>query len=328
MTGSRQQNLRSFLLSFSVLIFSISARKLSAPALAAHPASQSAQAGASIPVTLNLSVWDKQNRPVRNLDASQFHIFVAGHEQAIESLVPVPSHPISMVFLEDQSGSRIEQVGQKKSYFEMPAASRFLESLAAGGNNVTVASFAQGVKVFGPIQEDPSSDPNHIDSTLVTLTHNVPHGPTALFDALSWASKQLASEPGYHAVVMVTDGIDNFSHASSNETVAIAQASKISVFFLDTIHSGNEQNRRTISGSEHNLSEAARRIGGESLFMDDARSADADFAKIAAHIATSYNVSFRFDSSKLAKELHSLKVTVDGDHLTVFSPAGDYALTH
>jgi VWFA-related protein len=328
MTISHRRAFSQSLLLITTVALSVAARQLpSGPTPAAHLPPGSAQVEAPILVTFNFSVWDKQSRPIRDLDPHRLHISIAGREQAIDSLVPVPGRPISVIFLEDQSGSRFDQVGRKKAYFEMPATSRFLQSLASGGNSVAVASFAQGIKIFGPMQGGFSHDPNDIDSELRSLLQEVPRGPTALFDAVSWASKQLGSQPGFRAVVLVSDGMENSSHETLDGMVAAAQASKLSVFFLDTIDAEkNETNKRSIRDSERDLSEAASRIGGETFRLSDARDADLDFAKIAADITFSYSVSFRFESLKPVTELRNLKVKVDGDGVQVLGPSGTYAL--
>jgi|SRR5579872_606734 len=293
------------------------------PAPKRQQPSQSGEGQSAIWVSFNFNVRDNHDHPIRSLSANQVHISVDGKEQTIESLIPVSPHPISIVFLVDQSNSR--RAGLRGNiYPELQPALDCFRRLLASGASVQVAEFDNEPKPEGGF----STTVPDLFNSMQKLARSEPGGATALFDSLAWASKQVTQRPGYRAIIVTTDGDDNLSRLGPNASIAEAQAAKASLYFVNLSRVEGVENESLIRRETNTLTELARRAGGESQILDNPLGAKAIFDRIAEDIATSYNVSFRLDSAKPQLELQSLKITVDGHRLKVFAPSGNYALPH
>lgn len=295
----------------------------SGPAPKRERPSQSAEAQSSTVVSFNFNVRDKHDHSVKTLSPNQVHIFVDGKEQIIESLVPVPPQPTSIVFLDDQSNSR--RTGPHgTTYPELQPALDCFRRLLASGASIQVAEFDNEPKPEGGFV---TSVPD-LFNAMQKLARSQPGGATALFDSLAWASSQLAKRSGYRAIIVSTDGDDNLSRLDADASIAQAQAAKTSLYFVNVSRIGPLEDESLIRRRAKTLTDLATRVGGESQTLENPIEAKAIFDRIAEDIATSYDVSFRLDSARPQSELQSLKVAVDGDRLKVFAPSGSYALPH
>jgi len=300
------------------------ATKLSGPAPRPQQPPQQGDAQSSILVSFNFNVRDKHDHPVENLSASQIHISSDGKEQAIESLAPVRAQPISIVFLVQQSNSRRARPRGTVFYPELQPALDCFRRLLALGASVQVAEFDNEPKAEGGF----STAASDLFDSMQKLARSEPGGASALFDSLAWASKQVAGRTGYRAIIASTDGHDNLSKLNLSESVAEVQAAKASLYIVNLSHSETIVSDKLIHNETDILAELARRTAGESQLLGDSSYGKRIFDRIAEDIMTSYNVSFRFASPRPQTELPSLKVWVDGNHLKVFAPSGDYALPH
>ncbi|HKN61029.1 MAG TPA: VWA domain-containing protein [Candidatus Acidoferrales bacterium] len=293
------------------------------PAPKRQQSSQSGEAPSTILVSFNFNVRDNHDHPIKSLSANQIHISVDGKEQTVESLIPVTPHPVSIVFLVDQSNSR--RAGPRGTvYPELQPALDCFRRLLASGASVQVAEFDNEPKP----EDGFSTTASELFNSMQKLARSEPGGATALFDSVAWASKQVAQRSGYRAIIVTTDGGDNLSRLNSQESIAEVQVAKASLYFVNLSRIERVENESLIRRETNTLTELARRAGGESLILDKFLGAKAIFDRIAEDIVTSYNVSFRLDSAKPQLELRSLKVTMDGDRLKVFAPSGTYALPH
>jgi hypothetical protein len=57
-------------------------------------------------------------------------------------------------------------------------------------------------------------------------------GLTAIYDAVTTGIVNLCKQPGYKAVLLLTDGNDNASRVTLEETIAFAKANRIPVFAI------------------------------------------------------------------------------------------------
>ena len=57
-------------------------------------------------------------------------------------------------------------------------------------------------------------------------------GLTAIYDAVTSGVVNLCKQPGYNAVLLLTDGMDNASSVTLNETIAFAKANRVPVFVI------------------------------------------------------------------------------------------------
>ena len=293
------------------------------PAPRRQQSSQSGEGQSAILVSFNFNVRDNHDHPIKSLSANQVHVSVDGKEQTIESLIPVSVHPISIVFLVDQSNSR--RAGPHGNiYPELQPALDCFRRLLASGASVQVAEFDNEPEPEGGF----SATAPDLFNSMQELARSEPGGATALFDSLAWASKQVAQRLGYRAIIVTTDGDDNLSRLGPSDSIAEVQAAKASLYFVNLSRIERVENESLIRRETDTLTELVRRAGGESQVLDNPLGAKAIFDRIAEDIATSYNVSFRLDSAKPQLELQSLKITVDGHRLKVFAPSGNYALSH
>jgi hypothetical protein len=311
---------------FYALLLAATALGAALPGSSSKPqhSQQSGDAQSSTLINFNFNVRDNHDHPVKSLSASQIHISVEGKEQTIESLTAMPPRPISIVFLVQQSNSRRFGPHERGFYPELQPALDCFRHLLASGASVQVAKFDNEPTAEGRW----AATATDLFDSMLKLARSEPGGASAFFDSLAWASKQVAQRQGFRAIIVSADGHDNLSQRTLEESVAEVQAAKASLYIVNLSNSETIVNDKLIHDETTTLTELARRAGGESQVLGYPLDAKTIFGRIADDILTSYNVTFQFVSSKPQSELRSLKVWVDGNHMKVFAPAGDYTLPH
>ncbi len=200
-----------------------------------------------------------RNGYARGLDDQDFRLWVDGRRVPIDELDLGSDAPLSVVWLQDLSGS-MANAGK------LAAARRAFESFLAGyrpGDEIAVASFAGGrIQVEVPFTD-----------SLTTLRESAAawqgYGTTALHDAVSLLPDISAEgSRGKRVAVLVTDGQDNASRLSSAQAVELVRRARIPVYVLGlrAFRPGSGKSAREESADSVRyadlLSSLAERTGG------------------------------------------------------------------
>jgi Ca-activated chloride channel family protein len=160
---------------------------------------------------------------VDDLEREEFRLLVDGEPVAIESFDRGRDAPVSLVVLQDLSGS-MDNGGK------IEASQRAVEDLIERtrlGDELALASFAGGRLAV----DVPFTGNRGALGEAMALWH--PYGTTALHDAVAWIP-EISSE-GRHpkrAVLLVTDGVDNASTISPEQARGIVERAHLPVYVV------------------------------------------------------------------------------------------------
>ena len=173
-------------------------------------------------VVLNVTVTDKAGQYVPGLRLSDFTIFEDGKQVSPELISSFSLHesPFASVVLLDTSGSMESRLSLARS-----AAIRFLDGL----RDEDVAAVYKFDSKVEQVQEFSSG------RDLAPMVYGVQAtGLTTLNDAIVDAAKALAARPEKRkAIVVLSDGMDTHSKATSEKAIESALAVGASIYAVD-----------------------------------------------------------------------------------------------
>lgn len=160
---------------------------------------------------------------VDDLEREDFRLRVDGHPVPIESFDRGVDAPVSLVVLQDLSGS----MGNGGKIEASRRALAHLLARVRPGDELALASFAgERLAVDVPF----TGDLGVLDEAAIAWH---PYGTTALHDAVAWIPS--ISSEGRHpkrAVLLVTDGVDNASAIAPEEARRIVESAHLPVYVV------------------------------------------------------------------------------------------------
>ena len=239
-------------------------------------------------VVLNITVTDKAGQYVKALKASDFKVFEDGVEVKPDMLAnfSVQESPYAAVVLLDSSGSMEERFSLARS-----AAIRFLDGLRPED----VAAVYRFDSKVERVQE--FSGGRDLAPIAYAIKAN---GMTTLNDAIIEAAKTLAERPETRkAIIVLSDGMDTHSKATSDKAVEAALAVGASIFAVDMASlevggSGARQSATSLKGF-------AEKTGGRFIATPGGPALRDAFTGIADELGHQYTLSY-----------HPLNKTRDG----------------
>jgi len=260
-------------------------------------------------VVLNLTVTDKAGQYVKALKQSDFKIFEDGVEVKPDMISSFTVHesPYAAVVLLDSSGSMEARFSLARS-----AAIRFLDGL----RDEDVAAVYRFDSKVERVQEFSGG------RDLAPMAYAIhAKGMTTLNDAIVEASRTLAERPEQRkAIVVLSDGMDTFSKATSEKALESALAVGATIYAVDM--SGLD-----IAGSAHHQSAAqlksfAEKTGGRFVATPGGPAMRDAFTEIADELGHQYTVSYRPLNKKHDGKWRALEVKVSREDLTVRTRKG------
>jgi len=239
-------------------------------------------------VVLNVTVTDKAGQYVKALKASDFKVFEDGVEVKPDMLAnfSVQESPYAAVVLLDSSGSMEERFSLARS-----AAIRFLDGLRAED----VAAVYRFDSKVERVQEFSGG------RDLAPIAYAIKaKGMTTLNDAIVEAAKTLAERPETRrAIIVLSDGMDTHSRASSDKAVEAALAVGASIFAVDmaSLEVGGAGARQSATS----LKGFAEKTGGRFVSTPGGPALRDAFTGIADELGHQYTISY-----------HPLNKTRDG----------------
>ena len=221
-------------------------------------------------------------RMVNDLEASNIHVLDNGKPpQKIVQFAPQSKLPLRLGLLIDTSGS----VNDRFS-FEKNAAAKFVEKVL---NPASDLAFVAGFSTQTSVVQDLSSDPAELGKGIQQLKNG---GGTALFDAVSYGCRKLADYPDDERVarvlVVVSDGEDNSSNRSLQQTISSAERAGVTIYAVST-----KEARGDKTDADKILEVLAGRSGGEALFPGDTYTLGRSFDKLRDLIRSRYFIAYK-----------------------------------
>ena len=259
-------------------------------------------------VVLNVTVTDKTGQYVRNLKKSDFKIYEDGVEVTPNTIASfsLQETPYAAVVLLDSSGSMEARFSLARS-----AAIRFLDGLRPE-DVAAVYKFDSKVE---RVQE--FSGGRDLAPTAYAIRAR---GMTALNDAIVDAAKTLAARPEHRkAIVILSDGMDTYSKASSDKAVESALAVGASIFAVDmsSIETPGAAKKQTAAS----LKGFADKTGGRFISTPGGPALRDAFTGIANELGQQYTIAYRPLNQKRDGKWRALEVKVRED-LTVRTRKG------
>src|SRR5215218_4177064 len=246
-------------------------------------------------VVLNVTVTDKTGQYVKGLKPSDFKVYEDGVEVPANMIAgfSLQEAPYAAVVLLDSSGSMEARFSLARS-----AAIRFLDGLRPED----VAAIYRFDSKVERVQE--FSGGRDLAPTAYAIRAK---GMTTLNDAIVEASKTLAERTEVRkAIVVLSDGMDTFSKASSDKAVESALTVGASIYAVDM--SSVEVAGSTRRQSAASLQGFAEKTGGRFISTPGGPSLREAFTGIAEELGHQYTISYRPVNTKRDGKWRALEV--------------------
>lgn len=231
-------------------------------------------------VVLNITVTDKAGQYVPGLRLSDFKIFEDGKEVSpqLVSSFSVHESPFASVVLLDTSGSMESRLSLARS-----AAIRFLDKL----REEDVAAVYKFDSKVEQVQEFSTG------RDLAPMAYGVrATGMTTLNDAIVDAAKALSGRPEKRkAIIVLSDGLDTYSKASSGKAVESALDIGASIYAVDMSAAEGSVSRNQQSAAV--LKSFAEKSGGRFVATPGGPALRDAFASIAEELGHQYTIAYR-----------------------------------
>jgi len=295
-------------------------------------------------VQLNVGVVDKQGRPIKTLNRSDFVVYEDGVKQSIQHFEPVDA-PFSLVLMLDMSGSTINFRQQLKL-----ASQRFLDALAPD-DRVAVIQFNAKVKSLTGFTSDRVK-------TAYAIEIAEGAGETHFYEALKYSLKELEKEGQRRkAIVVLTDGLDTSLRNSDRATLSKAQSNEEALATIDPHSSpdlknvlasadrqgvtifplalpSGDPNRLPLqtpnivgiyAAARVRLQSLADRTGGRLNEIDRLQYMAQLYREVAANLRSLYTVAYQPQGDRVRGKWHEIKVEVVPADLTARTKPGYFA---
>lgn len=260
-------------------------------------------------VVLNVTVTDKAGQYVKGLKKSDFKIYEDGVEVKPEAIASfaLQEAPYAAVVLIDSSGSMEARFSLARS-----AAIRFLDGLRPED----VAAVYRFDSKVERVQE--FSGGRDLAPTAYAIRAR---GMTSLNDAIVEAAKTLADRPEQRkAIVVLSDGMDTFSKATSDKAVESALAVGASIFAVDMASLEIAGSARQQSAGQ--LKGFAEKTGGRFISTPGGPALRDAFTGIANELGQQYTIAYRPTNTKRDGKWRKLEVKVEREEVTVRTRKG------
>jgi Ca-activated chloride channel family protein len=184
----------------------------------------------------------------------------------------VTERPVHVAVVVDASASMEEHLPRVRR-----AASGFLDSFLGPDDRAALISFNDRPRLL----EKLTADAGAIKEELAGFAAE---GNTALWDSVVFALHHLGGVPGQKALLVLTDGRDETSRFTFEQTLAYARAMQTTIY---TIGIGTDLATR------RHLSTLSEESGGRSFRVDGSGSLDEIYATIARELRAGYLVVYQ-----------------------------------
>src|SRR5437588_8610313 len=255
-------------------------------------------------VVLKATVVGQDGKFLRGLKSGEFHVFEDGVEQKIASF-GAEETPFAAAILLDTSGSMESRLTLGRS-----AAMRLLDGLR---DEDVAAVYNFDVKVDQIQDYSPGRDLPAKAFGLKTKTM------TALNDAVVRAADDLAKrEEKRRAIVVLSDGGENYSHASADKALDHASLAGATIY---TVNMSEEGPTRDLAGAAI-MKNFAEKTGGRYISTPGGQQLRDAFAAIAEELGHQYTLAYRPLNRERNGKWRAIDVKIARDGVTLRTRKG------
>jgi Ca-activated chloride channel family protein len=231
---------------------------------------------------------------------SDLTLFDDGAPRKIEALVPASAQPLYVVLLIDYSESMLEELPVVKV-----AAKQFAKALLRPQDRIAVVGFNQ--KTFWL-----TGFTNDFEEAAAAVDRIRPVGETHLYDSAIEMLYELQRMPGRHALVVLTDGVDQGSAFKLDHLVHYARYAGVPVYPIVKNKMLSRLMRFGIGRLEaRRLAGIARDTGATTFIIQKERELPAVYQRIAAELRQQYQLVF-YSAAGAPDQWHALRVDTRG----------------
>jgi Ca-activated chloride channel homolog len=266
-------------------------------------------------VNVIFTVTDKHGRFKKDLKQEDLQILDDGKApEQIRDFRSETDLPLRVGLLVDASNSI-----RGRFKFEQEAATEFLNSIVRPKQDL---AFVIGFDSTPEVTQDFTSDTEKLSNGIRMLR---PGGGTALFDAVYYACrdklmKQKDKSTVRRAIILVSDGEDNQSHATLSEAIEMAQRAEVIVYTISTSTSNTEDR-----GDKY-LRKLAENTGGRAFTPFKIQDVSDAFRDIQDELRSQYAVAYKPADFRADGHFRPIQITAENNKkLFIRARRGYYA---
>jgi len=266
-------------------------------------------------VNVLFTVTDKRGKFITSLEEKSFRVFENDRRETITNFSKETNLPLAVALLIDTSGSVRDKLA-----FERDAASEFFHSiLRREKDKALLIGFDSGVDLL----QDFTDDADLLAKSANNLRSG---GGTSLFDAMFLAvTQKLAGQSGRKVLILITDGDDNSSRLTYQETLLAIQKNEVVVYAISTNASalgGNE-----VANGDKVLKRFTEQTGGR--FIKPTRLSDlvTSFASIGDELRSQYTIGYQSSNPLRDGSYRKIRIEALDKNLRVRARPGYYSPT-
>jgi Ca-activated chloride channel family protein len=263
-------------------------------------------------VNLSVRVVDRNNRPVNNLQESEFKVFEDNVPQKIEffSKSEVPTN-YSLVI--DNSGSLRSQID------EVIEASKILVAANKPEDETSIIRFVSSDKI--EILQDFTPNKTDLNDALDNLY--IEGGQTAIIDAVYLAADKVTDyekavnkvDRKRRALILISDGEDVSSYYSQQQLFDLLRESDVQIYvvgFVKDLSTDKGFITKSKQGKAKTfLEKLAAETGGKAYFPNAVSELNGIARDIAAELRTQYSIGYLPTNDRDDGTFRNIKVVVD-----------------
>ncbi len=236
------------------------------------------------------------------LRAEHLTLLDNGAPRKIENLVAASDQPLHVILLIDYSESMLEELPVVKA-----AAKQFAKALLRPQDRIAVVGFNQKTFWLTGYTNDWNGVAQAVDRVQ-------PIGETHLYDSVVEMLYELQKTPGRHALVVLTDGVDQGSRFKLEHLVHYARYAGVPVYPIVKNKSLSRWMKLGVGRLQaRRLARIAEETGATYFIIQAERELPAVYARLANELRQQYLVVFHSEAS-IPDEWRALKITSSGGH--------------
>ncbi|MEW6362844.1 MAG: VWA domain-containing protein [Acidobacteriota bacterium] len=297
-------------LSFTAVVFSQNPSPSPTPKPTPKPEDEEIRIDTEL-VNISVRVVDRNNRPIGNLQKSDFKVFEDGVEQQIE-FFSKGEVPTKYTLLVDNSGSLRQLIDQ------VIEASKIMIAANRPGDETSVIRFISSDKI--EILEEFTQNKNDLNDALENMY--IEGGQTAIIDAIYLAVEKLNqsqpkgkdAERTRQAIVLITDGEDRASYYNENQLAELLKESDVQIYVIGFVNLLSSE-KGFISKSPQGKAKAfleriAGQTGGKVYYPAGGADLNSIARDIASELRAQYSIGYIPTNDRRDGTFRNIKVVV------------------